>query len=175
MMWLLAWTINHGENNLTDSFMIHETETEARDAYVKLLTTDDLHSAAFAPIATATEPHWMEATDKPHTATIIFGEIASRLYGGAGGKITPQVEDEGNVESVAFATKPELDAFMEGVEMASGWLDHTVHHDSRDTPEPEPEPDPDEEIPFDPEDPEDPFDDPQIYGPRGVPYPPLAS
>lgn len=37
-----------------------------------------------------------------------------------------------------FATKAELDAFMEGVEETSGWLEHTVIDDSRDAPEPRP-------------------------------------
>lgn len=58
-MWLCAWTENHGNNDLRDSFTLHETEAEAALAYLKALANDRLHCAAVAQISTATEPHWM--------------------------------------------------------------------------------------------------------------------
>lgn len=66
-----------------------------------------------------------------HNVTIIFGDIACRKYEDAG-TVTNEVTEEGNVETFTFKTRDELNAFMEGVEAASGWLDHTVVSDSRE-------------------------------------------
>lgn len=61
-MWICAWTENHGNNDLRDTFSLHEDEGKARSAYDKLINECEiLHCAAIAPVATATEPHWMGA------------------------------------------------------------------------------------------------------------------
>lgn len=60
-MWVLAWTLNLGGNELPDYWIIHETEAQAMAAYRDLLQLDNLHCASVAPVKVATEPHWMEA------------------------------------------------------------------------------------------------------------------
>jgi hypothetical protein len=62
-MWIMAYTINHGGNDLRDYFTVYETEQEARDAFAMLVANDDtVHCACVAPIADATEPHWSEGS-----------------------------------------------------------------------------------------------------------------
>lgn len=59
-MWLCAWTENHGNNDLRDTFSLHDDEEDARRKFTILVFTNDrLHCAAIAPIAAATEPHWV--------------------------------------------------------------------------------------------------------------------
>lgn len=57
-MWICATTLNHGNNNLEDRWSIHPSEAEAQAALQFALTQDNLHCAAVARIAHATEPHW---------------------------------------------------------------------------------------------------------------------
>jgi hypothetical protein len=59
-MWICAYTINHGDNRLTDFWTVHETEAEAIAAYRATFGMDNLHCAAVAKISEATEPHWVE-------------------------------------------------------------------------------------------------------------------
>jgi len=59
-MWILAWTTNHGNNDLRDFWIICETEDEARQEGNRLLEDPLLHCWAIAPIAHASEPHWVE-------------------------------------------------------------------------------------------------------------------
>jgi hypothetical protein len=58
-MWILAWTLNEGNNVLPDFWTVHETELDARKEYQRILHIDNLHCACIAPIADATEPHWV--------------------------------------------------------------------------------------------------------------------
>lgn len=58
--WFMAYTENHGANNLTDHFFIYADEAEARAAYRDALQHPALHCACIGPIRTATEPHWTE-------------------------------------------------------------------------------------------------------------------
>lgn len=58
-MWVVAWTINHGENNLTDHFELAEGFPQAVSRYLALLEIENLHNACYAAIIGATEPHWM--------------------------------------------------------------------------------------------------------------------
>jgi len=46
-------------------------------------------------------------------------------------------DDEKPVETYRFDTKAELDAFMQGVEEAIGWLAHQVLEDSRNHQDPD--------------------------------------
>jgi hypothetical protein len=59
-MWLCVWVTNYGDNDLRDSFTIHESEAEAQKAYDLLMPMENLHCAAIAPIHKATEPHWQD-------------------------------------------------------------------------------------------------------------------
>lgn len=61
-MILLAWTINHGNNNLSDHYALYETLEEAKREYTCLCEAEEnLHCAAISKVLEATEPHW-EAT-----------------------------------------------------------------------------------------------------------------
>lgn len=66
-MWIIAWTINRGGNDLVDYWIVAADEEEARRVYDKKLGLDRLHCACIAPINTATEPHWTEVTDSHRT------------------------------------------------------------------------------------------------------------
>ena len=60
-MYLCAYTLNHGGNNLEDIFLIFETRAEAgRFVEQTLLPMDILHCWAVAQITAASEPHWLE-------------------------------------------------------------------------------------------------------------------
>ena len=58
MMWLCAWTINHGQNNLTDHWLIHSGRHAVVDWVSEIIDTDDLHCWAVSQIVSASEPHW---------------------------------------------------------------------------------------------------------------------
>ena len=63
-MKLLAWTLNHGENNMEDFYVVHETQAEADEHLRELrLTENNLFLYAIADITVASEPHWMEGED----------------------------------------------------------------------------------------------------------------
>lgn len=57
--------------------------------------------------------------------TIVFGEIATRRYQ-EGERDHAKLSDEGNVETFSFSTQAERDAFIDGVEAGSGWLEHMI-------------------------------------------------
>jgi hypothetical protein len=60
-MFLLAWTINHGQNRLEDFFTLHESEKHANANYRDLIRGQDkLHCAAVSKITEATEPQWID-------------------------------------------------------------------------------------------------------------------
>lgn len=61
MTYLVAWSINHGQNNITDHWIVAETLEEAQASYEHALTLDRLHCAAVAQISAATDPHWLES------------------------------------------------------------------------------------------------------------------
>jgi hypothetical protein len=60
-MYVLAWSINQGDNDIEDFFILCHTK---REAEIELETMQafvgDLHCAAIAKVVQATEPHWME-------------------------------------------------------------------------------------------------------------------
>jgi len=60
-MYILAWTLNHGQNDIEDFFTLHENLKLAQDEYDHLCKTEELlHCAAISKIVRATEPHWEE-------------------------------------------------------------------------------------------------------------------
>jgi hypothetical protein len=60
-MYILAWTINHGQNDLEDFFSLYENLDLARKEYEHMRKTEDLlHCAAISKVVLATEPHWEE-------------------------------------------------------------------------------------------------------------------
>ena len=60
-MYIVSWTVNYGQNNLEDLFLLFETEAEA-DSFVKenLYPLDQLYCWAVSKVLSASEPHWME-------------------------------------------------------------------------------------------------------------------
>lgn len=59
-MFLTAWTINKGNNDLTDQFTVSDDMATARAFYQEACCLPDLHCAAIAQIVEATEPQWLE-------------------------------------------------------------------------------------------------------------------
>ena len=57
---IVAWTINHSGNDLTDHWSIHPDADSARDAYDAILVADDLHCVCYGPMLLASEPQWLE-------------------------------------------------------------------------------------------------------------------
>lgn len=57
-MWMLAWTINSGGNDLVDHWTVHETLKEAEGALAGIADDPHLHCWAIAPITAASEYHW---------------------------------------------------------------------------------------------------------------------
>lgn len=57
--WIVAYTINHGNNHLEERWDIYATRKEAAEAYGFLLLADNVHNAAYGQMKDATEPHWM--------------------------------------------------------------------------------------------------------------------
>lgn len=60
-MYILAWSVNQGDNDIEDFFILCHTKKEAE---LELETMQShvgkLHCAAIAKVEQATEPHWME-------------------------------------------------------------------------------------------------------------------
>lgn len=71
--------------------------------------------------------HPVESDDKPFKASFVFGTEATRAYQNAVDDCVKWDEDElerlGGVGHYSFDTQQELDAFMQGVEAASGYLE----------------------------------------------------
>lgn len=63
VMYILAWSINHGDNDIEDFFILCHTQ---REAEIELETmqacVDGLHCAAIAKVVEATEPQWMDGS-----------------------------------------------------------------------------------------------------------------
>lgn len=61
-MILLAWTLNYGDDNLHDHWIVVETAEEARQEASKLIMEEPkLHCWAISAIQWGSEPHWTEA------------------------------------------------------------------------------------------------------------------
>ena len=61
-MWILAWSMNFGRNEIEDYWIICEDEKAARRECDKLLADPRLHCWAIAPITRASDPHWEGAS-----------------------------------------------------------------------------------------------------------------
>lgn len=59
-MFVTAWTINKGGNDLPDAFTVSDDLATARAFYQDAVALPDLHCAAIAQVIEATEPHWMD-------------------------------------------------------------------------------------------------------------------
>lgn len=60
-MWIVAWTINHGRNNLVDHWLTVEDKAAATREIQKLIRTEsNLHCYAAAPITIGSEPHYTD-------------------------------------------------------------------------------------------------------------------
>ena len=58
-MYLLAWSVNHGMNDIDDFYILCETQREAELEMLRLQETDySLHCAAISKVIKATEPQW---------------------------------------------------------------------------------------------------------------------
>jgi hypothetical protein len=62
-MYLLAWTINHGQNNLIDHQIIVDEQQAVAQWVDSIQTQADVHCWAACNILEASEPHWMESGD----------------------------------------------------------------------------------------------------------------
>lgn len=61
MAYIVAYTLNHGNNDLEDVWMVYEDRESADKAYWTALEEhDNLHCAAVTQVLDATEPHWMD-------------------------------------------------------------------------------------------------------------------
>ena len=58
-MWIFAYTLNLGNNQMHDAFELHETKENADYAFQSMLNDEQLHCACIGPIIAATEPHWV--------------------------------------------------------------------------------------------------------------------
>ena len=60
-MLILSWTINHGENKLTDNFELFTDEQELQEYMVnKTSIFKDAHCWAVSKVIEASEPHLVE-------------------------------------------------------------------------------------------------------------------
>lgn len=57
-MFLCAWTVNHGSNNITDHFALFDTEEQADNCVADIF--DTAHTWAITKVISASEPHWHE-------------------------------------------------------------------------------------------------------------------
>jgi hypothetical protein len=56
--WAIFWTVNNGDNDLPDYYVIEESEADARARLAKVIDeTENLHCAGCGPIMESTE-HW---------------------------------------------------------------------------------------------------------------------
>jgi hypothetical protein len=62
-MYILAWSINHGDNDIEDFFILCHTQREAEmELETMQACVDGLHCAAIAKVVEATEPQWMDGS-----------------------------------------------------------------------------------------------------------------
>lgn len=59
-MFVTAWTVNRGQNDLRDYFLVFDTIDEARSEAVRLRGEDNVHCWAVMNVLEASEPHWVE-------------------------------------------------------------------------------------------------------------------
>ena len=57
-MFLCAWTVNHGNNNITDHFSLFDTMEEAENCAARIFNV--AHTWAITKVISASEPHWEE-------------------------------------------------------------------------------------------------------------------
>lgn len=58
---ILAWSINHGDNNIEDFFTLHSTAADAQEALQQVQEQEnDLYCWAITDVLDASEPHWTE-------------------------------------------------------------------------------------------------------------------
>ena len=58
---ILAWSINHGDNNIEDFFTLHSTQADAQEALQQVQEQEsDLYCWAITDVLDASEPHWTE-------------------------------------------------------------------------------------------------------------------
>ena len=69
----------------------------------------------------------MEPTPARFIIKLVFGNAAIDRH--VNGATDEEVRDEGDIVEVEYETKAEFDAFMEGVEMASGWMDYCIYNE----------------------------------------------
>ncbi|KAB2699354.1 hypothetical protein HGG72_08335 [Ochrobactrum pecoris] len=59
-MFIVAWSINHGGNNIEDHWIVAETRKQADAEAAKLQKIGNLHCWAVSEIKAGSEPHWIE-------------------------------------------------------------------------------------------------------------------
>lgn len=60
-MWVFAYTVNHGNNDLTDHWAVHQTEEEARADLEEISRTEArLFCWAICKITEGSEPHYSD-------------------------------------------------------------------------------------------------------------------
>jgi hypothetical protein len=59
-VFLIAWTLNYGDNDLRDFWGVEADELTANNLLAFHMTHDKFHCGAVAKITTATEPQWMD-------------------------------------------------------------------------------------------------------------------
>lgn len=61
-MWIVAWTINDGTDEMVDRWLVAEDESKANAELETILSqTEGLHCWAIAPISKGSEPQYTEA------------------------------------------------------------------------------------------------------------------
>jgi hypothetical protein len=59
-MHLVAWSENHGNNDIRDYWIVVDTREEADAEAAKLQKLNKLHCWAVAPIVSGSDPDWTE-------------------------------------------------------------------------------------------------------------------
>jgi hypothetical protein len=70
-MQLVAWTVNHGGNDIEDHYTIHETAEDAARHFQTVLGLDNCHCAALGSVTDATEPQWLDPTPRKVWSLVI--------------------------------------------------------------------------------------------------------
>lgn len=72
-MFVTAWTVDHGQNNLKDYFLVFDTIDEARSEAVRLSGEDDVYCWAVMNVLDSSEPHWIEDQGPSTERPIVIG------------------------------------------------------------------------------------------------------
>lgn len=59
-MFVTAWTVDRGQNDFRDYFLVFDTIDEARSEAVRLSGEPDVYCWAVMNVLDASEPHWVE-------------------------------------------------------------------------------------------------------------------